>query len=259
MEDDYMGSYRSWEPESKERLIKTIIKDSFDNREAAYDFEAKLISESINNKLNRNYHIPKKGFRMDGQTHSAESRQKMSAVAKGKPKTENHKIKISEANKGRSFSEDHKKKISEGKKGGTPWNKGKKRPPFSDEWKRKIGDAIRGRTLTEEQKRKIGGNFKGRTHTLESKEKNRLAHLGKNLNEDHKKKIAESLKGNKRALGMKHTDETKRKLSVVAKDKKWITNGIICKYISKTDPVPTGFRYGKLYTKRNLTKPKYND
>jgi len=34
-EDDYMGSYKSWEPKDKNRLTKRIIADHFEKRDEA--------------------------------------------------------------------------------------------------------------------------------------------------------------------------------------------------------------------------------
>ena len=63
--------------------------------------------------------------------------------------------KLGKSLKGRKFTEEHRKKISEAKRG-------KKRPPLSDEWKRKIGESCKGHRapykgvkLTEERKEKI--------------------------------------------------------------------------------------------------------
>lgn len=58
-------------------------------------------------------------------------------------------------------------------KGNIPWNKGKKgvqvgvwrekrRPPFSDEWKRKIGEALRKRVRSEETCRKLSLALRGK-------------------------------------------------------------------------------------------------
>lgn len=63
--DKYMGSMTIWKPD-KSKLIKTIIKDDFVNRNDAVEYESELIKENINNKLNRNYHIPNKGFHTSG-------------------------------------------------------------------------------------------------------------------------------------------------------------------------------------------------
>ena len=60
----YLGSMYVWKPD-KNKLIKTILKDVI-SREEAYIYEAKLIEENINNTLNRNYHIPNKGYNTYG-------------------------------------------------------------------------------------------------------------------------------------------------------------------------------------------------
>lgn len=55
---------------------------------------------------------------------------------------------------------------------------------------------------------------KGKKHTKESKEKNRIAHLGKKLSEEHKRKISETTKGRK---GKPMSEETKLKVSKAKK------------------------------------------
>lgn len=62
---NYMGSMKTWNP-NKENLLKEIIKDDFISRDDAMIFESMLIKENINNPLNRNFHIPNKGFHRDG-------------------------------------------------------------------------------------------------------------------------------------------------------------------------------------------------
>lgn len=106
-----------------------------------------------------------------GRKFSEETLKKMSLAKKGKKhestKTEatiaGYKI-VSEKLKGRSFSVEHKKHLSESLKGKTPWNKGmsfsKESHPLygknqTDETKRKIGNANRGKIRTQEQKDKI--------------------------------------------------------------------------------------------------------
>lgn len=42
------------------------------------------------------------------------------------------------------MSKETRLKMSEAKKGIIPWNKGKKRPPFSEEWRRKMGESHKG-------------------------------------------------------------------------------------------------------------------
>lgn len=63
--DAYLGSMSIWKP-NKTKLKKIILKDDFENRDAAMKFEAEEISKVINEDLNRNYHIPNKKFHTVG-------------------------------------------------------------------------------------------------------------------------------------------------------------------------------------------------
>lgn len=76
--DSYMGSYVTWTPEDKSRLVKDIIKDDFQTREDAIESESKLIEEHIDDELNRNYYIPNKGFHSLGRTKSQGEKNKIS-------------------------------------------------------------------------------------------------------------------------------------------------------------------------------------
>lgn len=69
--------------------------------------------------------------------------------------------------------------IDIGVRGKTTWMKGRH---HTEEAKRKIGKAGKGRIISEETRAKLRGRsstMKGKHHTQEAKEKNRLAHLGK--------------------------------------------------------------------------------
>ena len=102
-------------------------------------------------------------------------------------------------------------KISESLKGNIPWNQGK---AHTEETKRKIGLASKGRKHSPETLRKISeskigqvsgnkGNIGCYTHSEESK-----------------RKISDSAKGHTRNIGKKHSEETRRKMSEAAK-KRW--------------------------------------
>lgn len=64
--DSYMGSMTAWKPKDKSRLVKEIIKDDFETRENAIEFEDELIGQYIDEELNENYHRPHKGFHTSG-------------------------------------------------------------------------------------------------------------------------------------------------------------------------------------------------
>ena len=75
--------------------------------------------------------------------------------------------------------------------------------------------AFKGYVMSEEHKRKIGEANRNNILTEEHKEKLRLANIGKRLSEETKKKISQSLLLGKHHR--KHTDETKRKMSLAKK------------------------------------------
>ncbi len=75
----------------------------------------------------------------------------------------------------------------------------------SEETKRKIGEAHKGKTLSEENRRKISGE----NHYL----------YGKTHSEETRKKVSEALQGKKNHFyGKTHSEETKRKISEAKKN-----------------------------------------
>jgi hypothetical protein len=101
---------------------------------------------------------------------------------------------------------------NKGKKGSqVAWNKGIKTGSFAErteEWKRKIGEANKGKTHSEETKRKLSEASKGNQNCK-----------GKKLSEEQKRKLSEINKGNQYAKGKKLSEEQKRKLSEINKGK----------------------------------------
>jgi hypothetical protein len=85
-------------------------------------------------------------------------------------------------------------------------NKGKKCGPFTEEHKRKMSEAHKGKKLSEEQKRRLSEINKGNQYTKgkhwklseEAKRKSSEARKGKPHSEERKRKISESMKGKKR-------------------------------------------------------------
>jgi hypothetical protein len=92
---------------------------------------------------------------------------------------------------------------------------------LSDDHKRKIGEASKGRTHTDASKQKNReahlGNpspMKGRKHSEDAKEKNRQAHLGKIHSEETKQKTSDTLKGrvfSKETIAKMCASQTKRR------------------------------------------------
>lgn len=77
-------------------------------------------------------------------------------------------------------------------KGNVPWNAGKKRPPFSEEWKKRIGERLRGNTHTKGKSWKV-------------KDTSNMGHVPWN----------KGLKGVRH-----HSEETKKKMREVRKGSK---------------------------------------
>ena len=72
--------------------------------------------------------------------------------------------------------------------------------PRTEEDRRKMSDAAKGRVLSEETKRKMSD-----------------AHKGKLKSEETKRKMSDAQRGNTKWLGKSHSEETKRKMSEAKK------------------------------------------
>ena len=110
---------------------------------------------------------------------------------------------------GAVVSDETRRKMSEALKG----------KPRSKEIRRKISEAHKGKTHSEETKRKLSESQKGKTHSEETKRKLSEAKKGKTFSEEHKRKLSESQKGKSRS------EESKRKLSEANKGRKWWNDG----------------------------------
>lgn len=104
---------------------------------------------------------------LTGRKHSEERRRKNSESHKGQipwnkgiPRRQETKDKISKKKIGVKhgpLSEEHKRKLSLALKGKTSWSKGKKRPPFSDEWKKNMSKVRKGLYVGKENPNWRGG------------------------------------------------------------------------------------------------------
>lgn len=94
------------------------------------------------------------------------------------------------------------KRLAEMRRGKPSPLKGRKRSPFSEKWRKHMGEAKKGTTPwnkgltkeTDERVRKYADSKRGRSRSRETKEKLRKANLGKRLSEEHKEKIRETMK-----------------------------------------------------------------
>ena len=94
----------------------------------------------------------------------------------------------------------------------------KKRPPRSEEWKRKLGLANKGKKRSEEFKRRVSEKLKGIVRSPETRAKMRAFRLGKKLPELHIQHIRDFYKngGVGNMKGKKHKPETKEKMRQAA-------------------------------------------
>ena len=112
-----------------------------------------------------------------------------------------------------SPTEETRKKLSEAGKGRI----------VSEETRRKLSKALKGknigRKLSEEHRQKISEAGKGRVVSEETRRKISEAGKGRKLSEEHRQKISEVNKGNKHHKGKYHSEETKQKISEARKGK----------------------------------------
>ncbi len=80
--------------------------------------------------------------------------------------------------------------------------KGKKKPPLTEEARRNMSEAQKGKRATKETRRKLSEAHKGRIFT-----------------EEHRRNMSKAQMGNKHALGHRVTEEVKRKISESSKGK----------------------------------------
>jgi rubrerythrin len=89
----------------------------------------------------------------------------------------------------------------------------------SEKSRRNMSESQKGKTFSEETKRKLSESQKGKTHSEETKRKLSESQKGKTFSEEHKRKLSESQKGKSRS------EESKRKLSEANKGRKWWNDG----------------------------------
>jgi len=160
---------------SDDEFIATVDK-TFATAEEAFEYETKFLTE--NDCVKSDDWLNRQCFPMFNDNKGR----------KMPERSEEHRRKLSEAHKGKKLSEEHRRKLSEA-------HKGKK---LSEEHKRKVSEAQKGREFSEETRRKISEANKGKKLPERS--------------EEHRRKLSEAAKGNKNRLGMKHTEESKKKM-----------------------------------------------
>jgi hypothetical protein len=109
-----------------------------------------------------------------------------------------------------------RRKVSESKKGHIPWNKNKTLPPLSDEHKRKLSEANKGKIESDETRRKKSLRMMGEKNPMFGK----TVWKGKTHSDLTKRKMSELNKGEKNPnYGKTPSDETRKKISKAIKGK----------------------------------------
>lgn len=228
-----------------EKIIKEQGKDIFDveivftniDENICFNMEQKLIEEHWKNELslNRNFQKAGGGFFKNVNPISDKTRIKISEAGRNRPSpSQETRDKISAIHKGKIVSEETRKKQSDAKKNISDETRAKMSlgrqgrivtaetreklsiasKNMTDETKQKISNTLKGRIVSDKTRAKMVESRKGRVIKDETREKLRAANLGKKYDiprvftEEHKANIGKSSKGRK------HTEETKEKMSI---------------------------------------------
>lgn len=152
-----------WENFQHEILAENLTLDEANILEEQYITEYNTISPNGYN------------LRSGGLNHkfSDESRQKMSSVRKGKPRTPEHQQKLNDAARNRIRSPEHQAKLLEAVS-----------KPKTEKHKSNISKSKQGIPKTEEHKQKISQSLSGRTQTSEHIYNSNKCKLGRRIHVD---------------------------------------------------------------------------
>jgi group I intron endonuclease len=189
----------------KEKIYRAMRKYGVEKFEILLKFEVSTVEEADfkERELIKHYNSIKNGYNtQDGGRKGFKMTQRIkdiiSKANKGKVRSELTRQRMSLANKGKKLSEEHKRKCSESQLGEkSAW------------W---------GRKHSIETKNKISQGNKGKVVSVKSIEKMRQSKLGKKASEKTKIKMSLARKGRKPSLGMVHSEEHKKKISIKSKN-----------------------------------------
>jgi predicted GIY-YIG superfamily endonuclease len=148
------------------------------------------------------------------KSHTPEMRAKMSAKVREAYATTDLAKRLSEANKGKRLSDETKAKMS-------ATTKGRKRPPFSDEWKENIRIGMKNVTPSPEARAKISKANKGRIKSPEECANISKAKKGvkrKPFTEEARRNMANASRGRKQSAESIAKSVASRKGRVVSEE-----------------------------------------
>lgn len=153
-EDKYMGSSKSMTKEDKANCRKIILA-RFKTRKESIAYEIKMHNKfdvAVNEQFYNKAKQTSVGFDTTGISPSAEKREHMSSIMKGRIFTDEWKEKISKSKIGIKRSKETIEKVRKANIGKIAWNKG---IPRSEEVKQKISKTKQGHTTSSETKLKL--------------------------------------------------------------------------------------------------------
>jgi group I intron endonuclease len=193
------------------RAIKKYGKENFHieklrffkTREDAYYYEDRFLKLHKINSLVESYNLINSGDTGTcGLKHSQETKDKMSAASKGKPKSQESKDKMSAAKQ--NMSQETKDKLSAAQTGKKATQETKDK---LSEMRRGCGNQMFGKKHSQETRDKIGVKSKGRN-------------VGKNHSQETKDKMSAAMTGDKNPMfGKPITQEHREKLILAAKNR----------------------------------------
>jgi hypothetical protein len=189
LDNTYLGSgtllKKSIKCYGRENFLKEILYVCSDAKEK-WIKEAEIVNEVvINDPLSMNLKLGGEGGSHKGKPqpkHSEESKRKISIATTGKVISEETKEKIRQARAkqvppmlGKQFSDDHKRKLGDAHRGEknyffgrTPWNKDQK---ISEETKEKVSQSLMGRTAWNKGLKTGLAPWLGKSRSEETKQK----------------------------------------------------------------------------------------
>lgn len=102
--------------------------------------------------------------------------------------------------------------------------------PMTEQRRKHISEAMKGKVVSQEQRQKISKSLKGHLVSAESREKSRRSNTGQKRSELCKKHLSENhapcTGANNAFYGKHHTKDARERIGASRRGKKWINNGI---------------------------------
>ena len=218
----YFGSYRDKTFKPTEKIILQIFASRKEAMQAEIDLH-NFYNVNINPHFANKAKATSTGFYicMEGQDNPMSGMKGEKSPFYGRKLSEETRKKMSKVKKDKKHSEETRKKIGESKRG----NKNMLGKKHSEESKKLMSEKAKGKVISEETKKKISESKRGTIVSeetkikLRNKRKGRTPALGMHHTEESKKRQSERMLENNPFKGKKHTEESKKLMSEKKKGK----------------------------------------